>query len=109
MPILNRALIQTRTLKSDTAEIVSVSRSAGPLRRVATSSGRTYLVLKGPETERFLIEGTALGEADIEELEGPVARKAGMALALRFLSRRERTEHEAVSYTHLTLPTNREV
>jgi SOS response regulatory protein OraA/RecX len=94
MPILNKALIQIRTLNSDTTEIVSVSRSAGSLRRVATSCGRTFLVLKGPATERFLEEGGVLGPAEIEELEGPVARQAGMALALMFLSRRERTEHE---------------
>jgi SOS response regulatory protein OraA/RecX len=87
-------LIQIRTLNSDTTKIVSVSRGAGPLRRVATSSGRVFLVLKRPETDRFLVEGAPLGPAEIEELDGPVARQAGMALALRFLSRRERTEHE---------------
>jgi SOS response regulatory protein OraA/RecX len=81
-------------LNSGTTEIVSVSRSAGSLRRVSTSSGRTYLVLKGPGTGRFLEEGTVLEAADIEELEGPVAREAGLAHAVRFLSRRERTEHQ---------------
>lgn len=75
-------------------EIVSVSRSTGSLRRVATSSGRTYLVLKGPETERFLEKGTVLDSVDIEELEGPVAQAAGLSFSLRFLSRRERTEHQ---------------
>ncbi len=75
-------------------EIVSVSRSAGSLRRVATSSGRTFLVLKGQGTERFLEEGAVLDRTDIEELEGPVAREAGLAYVLRFLSRRERTEKE---------------
>ena len=81
-------------MNSGSTEIVSVSRSTGSLRRVATSSGRTYLVLKGPGTGRFLEEGAVLDRADIEELEGPVARAAGLSLALRFLSRRERTEHE---------------
>ena len=87
-------MIRTRTLKSGSIEIVSVSKSAGSLRRVAISSGRMFLVLKGPGTGRFLEEGTVLDSADIEELEGPVARAAGLAHALRFLSRRERTEHE---------------
>ncbi len=81
------------TLSSST-EIVSVSRSTGSLRRVTTSSGKIYLVLKTPATERFLEEGAVLDPGDIEELEGPVARQAGMARALSFLSRRERTEHE---------------
>lgn len=81
-------------MNSGSTEIVSVSRSAGSLRRVATSSGRTFLVLKGWGTERFLEEGTVLDRTDIEELEGPVAREAGLAHALRFLSRRERTEQE---------------
>jgi SOS response regulatory protein OraA/RecX len=82
------------TLDRGSTEIVSVSRSAGSLRRVATSSGRSFLVLKRQGTERFLEEGAVLDMADIEELEGPVAREAGRALALRFLSRRERTEQE---------------
>jgi regulatory protein len=90
--LLDRALIRTMDLNSGSTEIVSVSRSTGPLRRVATSSGRTYLVLKGPGTERFLQEGAVLDSSDIEELEGPVARAAGFSCALRFLSRRERTE-----------------
>ena len=81
-------------MNSGSTEIVSVSRSTGSLRKVATSSGRTYLVLKGPETGRFLERGTVLDSADIEELEGPVAQAAGLSFALRFLSRRERTEHE---------------
>jgi SOS response regulatory protein OraA/RecX len=81
-------------LNSGTTEIVSVSRSTGALRRVETSSGRVFLVLKGPATGRFLEEGAVLDMADIEELEGPVARRAGMARALSFLSKRERTEHE---------------
>ena len=81
-------------MNSGSTEIVSVSRSAGSLRRVATSSGRSFLVLKGRGTERFLEEGTVLDGTDIEELEGPVAREAGLAHALRFLSRRERTEQE---------------
>ncbi len=81
-------------MNSGSTKIVSVSRSAGSLRRVATSSGRSFLVLKGRGTERFLEEDTVLDRADIEELEGPVAREAGLAHALRFLSRRERTEQE---------------
>ena len=87
-------MIRTMTLDRGSTEIVSVSRSAGSLRRVATSSGRSFLVLKRQGTERFLVEGAVLDMADIEELEGPVAREAGRALALRFLSRRERTEQE---------------
>ena len=87
-------MIRTRTLNSGSTKIVSVSRSAGSLRRVAISSGRSYLVLKGSGTERFLEEGAVLDRNDIEELEGPVARAAGLAHALRFLSRRERTELE---------------
>lgn len=81
-------------MNSTSTEIISVTRSTGSFRRVETSTGRTFLVLKGPATGRFLEEGAVLDTADIEELEGPVARKAGMARALRFLSRRERTEHE---------------
>ncbi len=81
-------------MNSGSTEIVSVSRSTGSLRKVATSSGRTYLVLKGPGTERFLEKGAVLDSGDIEELEGPVAQVAGLSYALRFLSRRERTEHE---------------
>ena len=81
-------------MNSGSTEIISVSRSTGSLRRVATSSGRTYLVLKGPGTGRFLEEGAVLDSADIEELEGPVAQAAGLSFALRFLSRPERTENE---------------
>ena len=81
-------------MNSGSIEITSVRRSSGALRRVAVSSGKVYLVLKGPDTERFLEEGTPLDPGDIEELEGPVAREAGMSFSLRYLSRRERTEHE---------------
>jgi len=81
-------------LNCGSIEIITVSRSTGSLRRVATSSGRTYLVLKGPGTERFLEEGTVLDDGDIEELEGPVACAAGISFALNLLSRRERTEHQ---------------
>jgi SOS response regulatory protein OraA/RecX len=82
------------TLDRGITEIVSVSRSAGSLRRIATSSGRSFLVVKRPETERFLKEGTVLDSSDIEELEGPIAREAGLSRALRFLSGRERTERQ---------------
>ena len=81
-------------LNCGSIEIITVSRSTGSLRRVATSSGRTYLVLKGPGTERFLEEGTVLDDGDIEELEGPVACAAGLSFALNLLSRRERSEHQ---------------
>ena len=81
-------------MDSGITEIESVSRSAGSLRRIATTSGRSFLVLKRKGTERFLEEGAVLDGSDIEELEGPVAREAGLAHALRFLSRRERTERE---------------
>ena len=80
------------TLRGDKIEVVSVSRSSGALRRVAVSSGQIFLVLDEPGTRRFLEEGRILDAADIEELTGPVAQKAGMARAMRFLSRRERTE-----------------
>ena len=90
----NKALIRTMDLNCGSIEIITVSRSTGSLRRVETSSGRTYLVLKGQETGRFLEEGTVLDSSDIEELEGPVARAAGLSFALNFLSRRERTEHQ---------------
>jgi SOS response regulatory protein OraA/RecX len=87
-------LIRARNLNSGSIEIVSVSRSAGSLRRIATSAGQTYLVLKGPETERYLEEGAVLDPDDIEALNGPVAQAAGLSFSLRFLSRRERTEHQ---------------
>jgi SOS response regulatory protein OraA/RecX len=82
------------TLRGDNIEIVSVSRSAGALRRVKASSGKIFLVLEEPGTRRFLEEGKILDAADVEELEGPLAQRAGMARAIRFLSRRERTERE---------------
>jgi regulatory protein len=56
--------------------------------------GRKFLVLKDTQSEKFLEVGTVLIGKDLEELEGTIARSAGMALAYRFLSMRDRTEWE---------------
>jgi regulatory protein len=75
-------------------EITSVRRKAGGLHIVSVSSGKDYLVAGRPETKRFLVPGTLLESQDIEELEGPVSKEAGLKLAYRVLTRRERTEKE---------------
>jgi len=51
-------------------------------------------VLRDPASERFLEEGTQLDREALEELAGPCARTAGMALAYRLLAARDRSEHE---------------
>jgi SOS response regulatory protein OraA/RecX len=53
-----------------------------------------FLVLKDDKTERFLEAGAVLDESDLEELQGPLTRAAGIAVAFRLLSGRDRTEQE---------------
>lgn len=74
--------------------VVEVRRRGGRLRELATSRGRRFLVLNEPTSERFLEVGVELDRGDIEELEGPIAVSAGLALAYRLLSVRDRTEWE---------------
>jgi regulatory protein len=74
--------------------ITEIRRRAGRLREIETSAGRTFLVLKGPATNRFLEVGTELDDRDLEELKGPIARSAGLARVYRLLAARDRSEHE---------------
>jgi len=81
----------------DPGEVESIAQARrrwGKLYSVATSTGRRFLVLRDPATERFLREGAVLDRGALDALEGPVARSAGMALAYRLLAGRDRTEHE---------------
>ncbi len=78
----------------DDEKVVEVLRKRGNLRRIVTSGGRGFLILKGPGTERFLETGAILDRADVEELEGDLALKAGTAYSYQLLDRRERTEQE---------------
>ena len=74
--------------------VIIVRRRAGQLREIVTSGERRFLVLKGPRTDRLLEVGTELCGRDLEELDGPLAHTAGIALAYRLLSVRDRSEWE---------------
>ncbi len=74
--------------------MVEVRRRAGSLREIRTSHERRFLVVNDPGTKRFLEVGAELGEHDIVELTGRVARSAGLELAYRMLARRGRSEWE---------------
>ncbi|MBD3179053.1 MAG: hypothetical protein GF417_05360 [Candidatus Latescibacteria bacterium] len=80
--------------KSKQPEVTSVRRKAGGLRRIETSGGDRYLVLKRAETEYLLKPGTVLEETDIGLLDNDLAMEAGMRLAKEKLSRRDRSEGE---------------
>lgn len=74
--------------------MVEVRRRGGSLREIRTSRESRFLVVKDPAVERLFEVGTALTEHDLEELSGPIARRAGLELSYRMLSRRDRTEWE---------------
>ena len=74
--------------------VVLARRRWGKLYTIATSSGRSFLVLRDSSSEEFLKEGAELGSEALERLAGPLARTAGLALAYRLLAARDRTEHE---------------
>lgn len=74
--------------------VVEVRRRGGKLRELETSQGRRFLILNEPTSKRFLEVGVELDRGDIEELEGPIAVSAGLALAYRLLAVRDRTESE---------------
>jgi regulatory protein len=74
--------------------VVSARRRWGKLYAVATSGGRRFLVLRDPLSEAFLEEGSALDQAALEMLAGPLARTAGLTLAYRLLGVRDRTRQE---------------
>lgn len=84
-------------MESDTAgreRVVEARRRGGKLYRINTSRGRSFLVVRDPATKRFLEVGAPVRSEDLELLEGPQARRAGLALAYRLISRRDRTERE---------------
>ena len=92
-----RRLERSSNVASEREYVDTITRSRrrwGKLHTVTTSSGRSFLVLKGPASERFLAEGTVLDRGALEELAGPLARAAGMAFAYRLLAVRDRSEHE---------------
>jgi SOS response regulatory protein OraA/RecX len=74
--------------------VIRSRRRWGKIYTVTTSSGRSFLVLRGPASERFIAAGARLDRGALEELAGPLARTAGMAFAYRLLAGRDRTEHE---------------
>lgn len=74
--------------------VVEVRRRGGRLREIETSHGRKFLLLGEPKNERFLEVGFELDSREIEELEGSLAVSAGLAIAYRLLSVRDRTEQE---------------
>jgi len=74
--------------------VAEVRRRGGPLREIRTSRESRFLVVKEPATERLLEVGASLTGRDLEELSGPVARRAGLEISYRMLSRRDRTEWE---------------
>jgi regulatory protein len=78
----------------DGEQVVEVRRRAGKLRELRTSRGRKFIVLRDLQTEQLLEVGTELDGKKLEEIEGPLARTAGLALAYRLLSVRDRTEWE---------------
>jgi len=80
--------------KSEGIEVTSVRRKAGGLRRIETSGGERFLVVKKAETEYLLQPGTVLEEPDIQLLRDELAREAGMRLAGEKLRRRDRSEGE---------------
>ena len=80
--------------KSKGIEVTSVRRKAGGLRRIETSAGDRFLVLKKAETEYLLKPGAVLEEPDIRLLNNELAREAGMRLAGEKLRRRDRSEGE---------------
>jgi len=79
---------------NDVESVVRVRRRWGRLYAVTTSRGRSFLVLRDPSSERFLAEGIVLGPEDVQVLEGPLARAAGITLSYRLLAARDRTERE---------------
>lgn len=80
--------------KSKGIEVTSVRRKAGGLRRIETSGGDRFLVVKKAETEYLLQPGAVLEEPDIRLLSNDLAREAGMRLAGEKLRRRDRSEGE---------------
>lgn len=79
---------------SENEYVVEIRRRAGSLREIRTSRERRFLVVNDPATKRFLEVGAALGEHDVMELTGRLARSAGLELAYRMLARRSRSEWE---------------
>ncbi|MCU0638579.1 MAG: RecX family transcriptional regulator [Candidatus Krumholzibacteria bacterium] len=75
-------------------EVVGVGRKAGGLFRITTSDGRRYLVADDPSAAGYLEKGAVLHGPDIDDLEGPRARAAGLIFACALLSRRDRTESQ---------------
>ncbi len=74
--------------------VTGISRKAGGLRRIETSSGGRYLVIKNAKTENLLEKGRQISKEETSLLEGTLAEEAGMRLAKELLSRRDRTEWE---------------
>ena len=78
-------------------EVVEVRRKAGGLFRITTSDGRRHLVADDPSAGRYIEKGALLGGADIDDLEGPRARAAGLIFACTLLSRKDRTQSQIIS------------
>ncbi len=64
------------------------------MREINTSGGRKFLILKDSVPPGFLEVGRELHHEDMEQLSGPLARRAGMSRALKLLGYRDRTEGE---------------
>lgn len=78
-------------------QVTEARRRGGRLWELATSRGRRFLVVKDSRTEPFLEVGAELGKEDLEWLETAGARSAGIAIACRLLSHRDRTVQEVRS------------
>lgn len=87
----------TRKKNSGPGKVVTVKRKAGGLRRIETSTGRRFLVIKNSKTEHLLQAGTEIEEEDRKLLEGSFSRAAGMRLARNLLSVRDRAEREIIN------------
>jgi len=74
--------------------VTGIRRKAGGLRRIETSSGGRYLVIKNAKTENLLETGREISEEEISLLKGALAEEAGMRLARNLLAIRDRTEWE---------------
>ena len=79
---------------SDKQRITGISRKAGGLRIIETSSGKRFLVTKSARTEYLLKTGLLLLDEDIKLLQGPFAKEGAMRLAKNLLSRRDRSKWE---------------
>jgi len=79
---------------NDAERVVSIRRLRGGLCRIRTSKEREFLLHRNSGAGALLEEGAELDGKSLEELEGPIARAAGLAFAYGLLSRRDRSERE---------------